>query len=79
LTVALGSLVANGLGGRGGVALFALTTIHQLTALGRVGLRASWLAEATRALGDEVDDDDVIELEPDPESDPAPSTREPAL
>jgi hypothetical protein len=44
--VAAGYAAAQALGGRGGLALFALFVIHQLVVLGRVGLRASWLARA---------------------------------
>jgi len=48
--VAIGSLVAAKLGGHGGVALFALTIVHQLVALSRVAFRASWFATALRAV-----------------------------
>ncbi|MCL2724431.1 MAG: hypothetical protein FWD69_08340 [Polyangiaceae bacterium] len=36
------------LGGKGGIALVALFTVHQLVVLARTALRASWLARATR-------------------------------
>jgi hypothetical protein len=41
---------ADRLGGRGGAALFALLVLHQAVVLARVGLRASWLARALRAV-----------------------------
>jgi hypothetical protein len=44
------ALVASRLGGRGGVALFFLALLHQAVVLGRVALRASWLAKALRAV-----------------------------
>jgi hypothetical protein len=44
--IALGYVAAHVLGGRGGGALAALFVIHQLVVLGRVALRASWLARA---------------------------------
>ena len=42
--VAAGAWVASRLGGRGGAALVVLTAVHQLVALARTALRASWLA-----------------------------------
>jgi hypothetical protein len=48
--LAVGALVAARLGGRGGSALWALALVHQLAALARVALRASWLAKALRAV-----------------------------
>jgi hypothetical protein len=48
--LAVGALVAARLGGRGGSALWALAIVHQLAALARVALRASWLAKAIRAV-----------------------------
>jgi hypothetical protein len=48
--LAFGSLVAERLGGRGGLALWALVAIHQAVAMSRVALRASWLAGAMRAI-----------------------------
>jgi hypothetical protein len=50
VAVAFGSLFAEWLGGRGGFALVVLTVVHQTIALLRVGLRASWLARAMRAI-----------------------------
>jgi hypothetical protein len=50
LLVAAGA-VADGLGGRDGWALLALTGVHQAVVLARVALRASWLARALRAVG----------------------------
>ncbi len=44
--IAIGFVAANGLGGRGGVALGGLFVIHQAVVLGRVALRASWMARA---------------------------------
>jgi hypothetical protein len=46
--VAVGVFVAQHLGGRAGAALLALAAIHQLIALARVAVRASWLAKAAR-------------------------------
>lgn len=46
--VAMGSVVADRLGGLGGFALFALFVVHQAIALSRVALRASWLAKSLR-------------------------------
>jgi hypothetical protein len=48
--LAFGSLVAERIGGKAGGALFALAAIHQVVALARVALRASWLARAMRAV-----------------------------
>ena len=42
------SLVADRIGGRGGIALIALAVLHQSAILSRVTLRASWLATAMR-------------------------------
>lgn len=44
------ALVSARLGGRPGVALFALMAFHQLVVLARVALRASWLARALRSV-----------------------------
>lgn len=43
-----GAFVAGVLGGRGGAALVALWLVHQGVVLGRIGLRASFLASALR-------------------------------
>jgi hypothetical protein len=48
--VVIAALVAAKLGGRGGASLIALALVHQLAALTRVALRASWLATALRAV-----------------------------
>jgi hypothetical protein len=48
--VAVGVVVAGRIGGRGGWALAALFAVHQIALLGRVSLRASWLARALRAI-----------------------------
>jgi hypothetical protein len=48
--VIVGAVVAGRLGGRGGSALVVLAVVHQLVALARVALRASWLAKALRAV-----------------------------
>jgi hypothetical protein len=48
--LAFGSLVAERLGGRGGLAIWALVAVHQAIAMARVALRASWLAGALRAV-----------------------------
>jgi hypothetical protein len=48
--IVFGSLVAERLGGRGGLALVGLFGIHQTVVLSRVALRASWLAKAMRAV-----------------------------
>lgn len=45
-----GALLATRLGGRPGVALFALAALHQLVVVARVAVRASWLARALRAI-----------------------------
>ena len=50
LPVVMGALVADKIGGRGGLALFALLAIHQLVIAARIALRASWLARALRAV-----------------------------
>jgi hypothetical protein len=44
--VAIGYVAATTLGGRGGAALTGLFVIHQAIVLGRVALRASWMARA---------------------------------
>jgi hypothetical protein len=44
--IAIGYLATQSLGGHGGVALVALFMLHQGIVLGRVALRASWLARA---------------------------------
>ena len=44
--VALGYVAATFLGGRGGAALTGLFVVHQSVVLGRVALRASWMARA---------------------------------
>lgn len=48
LLVAVGYAAADALGGRGGSALLALFFVHQAIVLGRVALRASWMAQALR-------------------------------
>lgn len=45
-----GAVLAAELGGRGGAALVAVAAAHQVVVLGRVALRASWLARAARAV-----------------------------
>jgi hypothetical protein len=42
------ALLANRIGGRGGIALIVLAVLHQCVILSRVALRASWLAKAMR-------------------------------
>jgi len=44
--VAIGYVAATALGGRGGAALTGLFIVHQAVVLGRVALRASWMARA---------------------------------
>lgn len=44
--VAIGYVAADGLGGSGGASLVLLFVIHQAVVLGRVALRASWMARA---------------------------------
>lgn len=44
--VAIGYVASDMLGGRGGLALTSLFVVHQAVVLGRVALRASWLARA---------------------------------
>lgn len=46
------SLLADRIGGRGGVALVVLAALHQSVILSRVALRASWLAKAMRTVED---------------------------
>jgi hypothetical protein len=46
------SLLADRIGGRGGIALFVLAALHQSVILSRVALRASWLAKAMRTVED---------------------------
>jgi hypothetical protein len=48
--IAFGSLVAERLGGRGGLVLLALAVVHQVVALSRVALHTSWLAKAMRSV-----------------------------
>jgi len=50
--VVIGAIVADKLGGRGGLALAALALIHQAIVGARVALRASWLAKALRIVDD---------------------------
>ena len=50
------ALLADRIGGRGGIALLVLAVLHQCVVLSRVALRASWLAKAMRT---------VDRLEPD--------------
>jgi hypothetical protein len=51
------SLLADRIGGRGGVALIVLAVLHQSVILSRVALRASWLAKAIRLI-DRLDVDE---------------------
>jgi hypothetical protein len=44
------ALLADRIGGRGGVALVVLAVLHQSVVLSRVALRASWLAKAIRTV-----------------------------
>jgi hypothetical protein len=48
--VAFAGLAATRLGGRAGLALIALTVLHQAAALARAAMRCSWLARAMRAV-----------------------------
>jgi hypothetical protein len=48
--VAAVALVADRLGGQGGIALVGLALLHQGVALSRVALRGSWLARALRSV-----------------------------
>jgi hypothetical protein len=48
--VGIGYFAATALGGRAGMALVFLWIVHQGVVLGRVALRASWLARAMRAV-----------------------------
>ncbi len=48
--VAFVSLVAERIGGRGGLALMGLAALHQTVVFSRVALRASWLAKALRTV-----------------------------
>jgi hypothetical protein len=49
--LALGALASEALGGKGGLALVALTIVHQSIVALRVVLRTSWLARALRIVG----------------------------
>jgi hypothetical protein len=48
--VAIGAWLAGRVGGRGGVALVVLAGFHQLVVAVRVAIRASWMAQALRAI-----------------------------
>jgi hypothetical protein len=48
--IAAAALLSTKLAGREGAALWAMALIHQLVALARVALRASWLAKALRVV-----------------------------
>jgi hypothetical protein len=48
--VVAAALLADRIGGRGGIALLVLAVVHQCVVLSRVGLRASWLAMAMRTV-----------------------------
>jgi hypothetical protein len=48
--MAMGALVAERIGGRGGATLFVLFALHQLVIGVRVAMHASWLAKALRAV-----------------------------
>jgi hypothetical protein len=50
--IAAVSLLADRIGGRGGIALIVLAALHQAVILSRVALRASWLAKAMRTVED---------------------------
>jgi len=52
----VGWLASSVLGGKGGGAVIALFAIHQLVVIGRVALRASWLANAMRLVAPVQDD-----------------------
>ena len=52
----VGWMASSFLGGMGGAAVVALFAIHQLVVLGRVALRASWLAHAMRLVIPAQDD-----------------------
>ncbi len=58
--IAAVALLADRIGGRGGVALLVLAALHQSVILSRVALRASWLAKAMRTV-DAVDASDGVE------------------
>lgn len=53
--VLVAGLLAGVLGGRRGVALMVLTVVHQTAIGSRTALRASWLAQALRTVGDRQD------------------------
>ena len=46
----IGSVMAERLGGRSGGAVVGLFLVHQTIVLGRIALRASWLAQALRSM-----------------------------
>jgi hypothetical protein len=54
--LAIGYVAADELGGRGGLSLALLFVIHQVVVLGRVALRASWLARALALVAPVQDD-----------------------
>jgi hypothetical protein len=65
------ALLADRIGGRGGVALLVLAALHQSVILSRVALRASWLAKAMRTV-DAVDASDGVEAGQTGETDDVP-------
>lgn len=66
----VGWLASSALGGRTGGAIVALFFVHQLVVLGRVALRASWLAHATRLVVPAQDE--LLELAAVRASEPPP-------
>ena len=62
--VLLASVVAERIGGRGGVALLVLAVLHQAVVAARVALRASWLAGALRAVDGETPARDALRASP---------------
>lgn len=71
--VGVGYYAAQALGGRGGMALFALFVVHQLVVLGRVALRASWLARALAIVAPVQDAPDIAQLASVAEPTPPPA------
>ena len=57
--VAIGYVAATALGGRGGAALTGLFIVHQAVVLGRVALRASWMARALALVAPVQDEHDT--------------------
>lgn len=71
--IGTGYYAARALGGRGGGALVALFAIHQVVVLGRVALRASWLARALVIVAPVQDARDDVQNTPVDDATPEPA------